>query len=180
MSVKKWRQTALLIGLILLIISLFSSRSLTESGKAIPANQRKAMPDFTYPQVDGSPWRLSDHRGDVVLLNFWAPWCPPCRTETPAIERVQQRLQAKGFTVAGVDVDGDARAAESFAKRFHVGYALLLPPPGARLVKQIDLLPTSFLLDRHGRIARSYVGAISESTLTADVNLLLQEPRNPT
>ena len=172
---KSWRQFALLAAVVFLIVALFSSPSLTQSGKAIPVTQRKGMPDFAYAQLNGTKWRLSDYRGEVVFLNFWAPWCPPCRAETPGLVRLQQRFQANGLIVAGVDVDGEARAAASFARQFNVRYPLLLPPAGSPLTDQIESLPTSFLLDRSGRVARTYVGAVSEFTLTADVNSILRE-----
>jgi thiol-disulfide isomerase/thioredoxin len=177
MPLRKWLRVGLLAAAVFLIIAEFSSPSLTESGNAIPVKKRKTLPDFTYREIDGRPWRLSDQRGKVVFLNFWAPWCPPCRAETPGLERVYQQLRSEGLTIAGIDVDGEAAAAASFSKQFGVDYALLLPSPGSPLTDQVESLPTSLLLDRDGRVARTYVGAVSESTLAADVNAVLKEPR---
>ena len=72
---------------------------------ALPISQRKPMPDLTFQTLDGKSWTLSEHRGHVVLLNFWATWCPPCQSETPSLVKIASVDQARGLDVAGVSMD---------------------------------------------------------------------------
>ena len=133
------------------------------------------MPDFTYRQVDGQVWRLKDHRGQVVLLNFWATWCPPCREETPGLVKIQSEFRDQGFTVAGVAMDEDQKAVPAFVQRFRITYPVLFPPQDAALANSVESLPTSLLIDKSGNVARTYVGAVSPSVFAADIRHVLRE-----
>lgn len=143
----------------------------------VPASgKRKPIDDFRLAQIGGGTWRLSDHRGQVVLLNFWATWCPPCRQETPGLVRLANEYSTKGVSVVGIALDDSGRdAIQSFAKEFNVSYPIALPAPDFRLASSVDALPTTLLLDREGRVAKSYQGAVSHSTFQADVDKLLAE-----
>jgi len=137
---------------------------------------RNSRVDLSLAQIGGGVWKSADHRGQVILVNFWATWCPPCRMETPGLVRLANEYRSKGVEIVGVamDDDGSADTVTKFVRSYGIPYPILLPTDS--LLSQIDSLPTTFLMDRQGRIAKSYVGAISEATFRKDIDNLLQEP----
>ncbi len=137
---------------------------------------RKLMPPLILPQLGGETWRLQDHRGEVVLINFWATWCPPCRQETPGLAKLARDYQSKGLAVVGVSMDeGGASAIQAFVNEFHLPYPVAVPDRASPLASAVESLPTTILLDRQGRVARTYMGAVRESVFQADVDRLLAE-----
>ncbi len=137
---------------------------------------RTRMADLAFPQLNGASWRLSEHRGEVVLINYWASWCAPCRQETPGLIDLARDYRYKGLSIVGVSMDeGGKPAVESFLHEFHVPYPVLMPDLKSPSVPAIDALPTTVLVDRSGRVAKSYVGAVRESVFRADVDRLLAE-----
>lgn len=142
-----------------------------------PTSRRKPMADFAFPTVGGPLWRLSQHRGQVVLLNFWAAWCPPCQEETPALVKLSNELHSQGLEVAGVSMDHDGlNSIRPFIAAYHVSYPILRPPPFSPLTSLVQALPTTFLIDRRGRIANVTVGALDTASCRAEVQRLLREP----
>ena len=138
---------------------------------------RHAVADLVMPQMNGSSWRLSDHRGEVVLINYWASWCGPCRQETPGLIDLAREYRYKGLSIVGVSMDeGGKRAVESFMSEFHMPYPVLMPDLASPSAPAVEALPTTVLVDRSGRAAKSYVGAVKESIFRADVDQLLAEP----
>ncbi len=147
-----------------------------DSGTSYAASgKRRAMPDFHMNTLDGGSWSLSGHRGSVVLLNFWATWCPPCRQELPGLVRLAKTYRDRGVEVAGISMDEEAELVRQFAAQHAISYPVLLPRPGEELASQVQSLPTSLLIDRQGRIARTYVGAESEAVFRHDLDMLLAE-----
>ncbi len=132
------------------------------------------MPDLRLPTLDGGDWSLPDHRGKVVLLNYWASWCPPCREETPGLVRVADAFHGKGLEVAGIAIDDNLEAVRRFSRQYRVSYPLLLPRDDSA-GSAIESLPTTYLIDRQGRLAKVFVGAITESALREAVESLLSE-----
>jgi thiol-disulfide isomerase/thioredoxin len=122
------------------------------SGDATP-------PALVLKDVDGREHRLADYRGKVVLVNFWATWCEPCREEMPAMQRLQQRLDGKPFVVLAVDFgEGDARV-KGFLKELPLAFTFLLDRDGsAAHAWRVRVLPVSFLIDADQRIRYSAVG----------------------
>jgi cytochrome c biogenesis protein CcmG/thiol:disulfide interchange protein DsbE len=147
-----------------------------------PVTDRTRMADLAFPQLNGGSWRLSDHRGQVVLINYWASWCAPCRQETPGLIDLARDYRYKGLSIVGVSMDeGGKRAVESFLTEFHLPYPVLMPDLASPAAPAIDALPTSVLVDRSGRAAKSYIGAVKESVFRADVDrLLAEQPAKPT
>ena len=141
-----------------------------------PVQDRTRVADMAFPQLDGGSWRLSDHRGQVVLINYWASWCEPCREETPGLIDLARDYRYKGLTIVGVAVDHGGRpAVESFLREYHLPYPVLMPDLSSPSAPAVDALPTTVLLDRNGRAAKSYIGATRESVFRADVDTLLSE-----
>jgi len=111
-----------------------------------------AAPEFTVPGLTGSPIALRDLRGQVVFLNFWATWCPPCKQEMPSMERLYRRYKDRGFTVLAVSIDtADAATVARFAKKLSLTFPIGLDPKMEVANRYtVRALPSSFLLDRNG------------------------------
>ena len=145
-------------------------------GHVKPVSARQPMNDFSLRDLSGGRWTLSAHRGQVVLVNFWATWCAPCREETPGLIRLAKDYRSRGLSVAGITQDDNpAAVVPAFIRNYGVIYPVLLPDSTFVLGNEIDSLPTTFLIDRQGRVAKTYVGSVSESVFRADVGLLLGE-----
>lgn len=142
-----------------------------------PASAEPALaPDFTLTSLDGEPFTLSEHRGEVVVLNFWATWCMPCIAEMPELDALQDEFGDEGLVVVGVSQDaGGADEIRPFAAELGVSYPLL-PDPAFVVASRyggITALPTTVFVGRDGRIAREEVGALSGEELRAFVEPLL-------
>lgn len=120
----------------------------------------QSAPDFKLSLLDGSKSvKLSDYRGQVVYLDFWASWCGPCRQSLPAMNSLQTELFRKGFTVLAVNVDEDANAAKAFLKQFPVNYPIVADAQGSTPDKfGLQGMPTSYLIDKNGKIALVHQG----------------------
>lgn len=175
----KTRQRLLLLALGLIALALLGkpfSSSPPPLPTEIAAKKRKPMTDFSIATLDGHPWRLSAHRGQVVLLNFWATWCPPCQEETPTLVKVSNEFQGQGLEVVGVSMEGSSQSnIAPFVKAYRIPYPILLPRPFAPVTNYAQSLPTTLLIDRQGRIANATVGALDEASLRAEVGRLLRE-----
>ena len=159
-----------------LMVLLFKPEAASSSSP--PPDRRVAMPEFQAAGLDGhTAWKLSDHRGKVVLLNFWASWCPPCRMETPGLVRLAREYAGKGLEVAGVAMDDSDQlgAVRRFVSERQIPYPILLPPPGDPLAAKVESLPTTLLIDPQGRVAKTYYGAESENVFRQDIDRLLAE-----
>jgi peroxiredoxin len=138
------------------------------------------MPEFTFPTLDGAPWSLSDHRGRIVLVNFWATWCAPCREETPDFVQLYQKFRSRGVEFVGIATDDDpASVVPEFLDDYRVTWPILIPPVESALAQAIDVLPTTFLLDQEGRIARTWAGIARRDDVARAIEALLAEPQSP-
>jgi cytochrome c biogenesis protein CcmG/thiol:disulfide interchange protein DsbE len=123
-----------------------------------PSLRGRTAKDFALT-VDGKPTRLSDLRGKVVLLNFWASWCQPCVEEAPSLDALQKEIAPLGGTVLGISVDDDPSAYQQFLKTYNVDYPTYRDPS-----KQIPLsygttmYPETYVIDRDGRINSKIIG----------------------
>jgi cytochrome c biogenesis protein CcmG/thiol:disulfide interchange protein DsbE len=136
-----------------------------------------AAPDFTLPALDGKTVALHDLRGKVVLLNFWATWCAPCKAEMPAMQRVYADEKGRGLVVLAVTVETNPATVTSFVQRYDLGFAILLDS-GAQVSRlyRIQGTPTSFFIDRHGVIRSVVVGGpMSEGLIRSKLEDLLRE-----
>jgi peroxiredoxin len=112
-----------------------------------------AAPDFTLKSLDGRNLRLKEQRGSVVLVNFWATWCGPCKQEMPELNRLYDKYRAAGFVLLGVNVDEDGRQAAALAQRLGLHFPVLLDADKS-VSKLYDLssMPSTVLIDRDGRV----------------------------
>jgi len=123
-----------------------------------PTVAGKTAQDFP-TEIDGKPGRLSDLRGKVVVLNFWATWCPPCVEETPALNKLQKYIESRGGIVLGVSVDEDPDAYEKFLKNQRVVFPTFREPTRKLALDYgTPVFPDTYIIDRHGKIARKFFG----------------------
>lgn len=134
-------------------------------------------PDFELHTLDGQPISLAGLRGQVVLINFWATWCPPCRAEMPGFQRVYEAKRDRGFTVIGLSTDvGGRGTVEKFLAERGITYPVAMA--SAKVVRDFggsNMLPTSYLIDRQGRIRHTVRGFFAEPALASAVERLLAE-----
>ncbi len=124
---------------------------------ALPA--RPLAPDFTLTDVDGHTHHLADYRGKVVIINFWATWCPPCRAEMPSMQRAWEKISKEGILMLAINVGQDEEAIFQFTADYPVEFPLLLDQDSQVTGKwPVKGLPTTFILDPLGRIAYRAVG----------------------
>ncbi len=143
----------------------------------LAAGKRPVPPALTLPPLGGgAPVSLASFRGKVVVLNFWASWCPPCKEEAPVLSRWQPRLKAQNGTIVGVDVLDVSSDAERFARDHHLAFPHLRDGDGSRL-KAFEVVgyPETIVLDRRGRIAATSRGVIDDRFFTQKVEPLLRE-----
>ncbi len=117
--------------------------------------------DFSVAGLNSRPLRLDDYRHRVVVLNFWATWCPPCVEETPSLEKFARQARAQGVEVIGISVDQDADALSSFIAKYQVSYPIGRDP-GGQLARSYGTttFPETYILDRDGNIADKIIGGI--------------------
>jgi peroxiredoxin len=139
-------------------------------------SRRKANLDFTVKDIAGKDVRLSQYQGQVVLLNFWATWCVPCRHEIPALTALYRDYQKRGFVVLGVSVDSEIRAIKPFAREMKMNYPVLIGAGREDLSKAFGPFigfPTSVLVARDGKVCVRHVGVVSKAQLERQIGALL-------
>jgi len=141
-------------------VSSEASRLLREARIQV-LDQRTVARDFTLPLLNGGDATLSSYRGKVVILNFWATWCPPCRTEMPSMEVLYQRFKNQGLEILAVDLGEDAATVRQFIQSNGYTFPVLLDRNN-RVSNNygIEAIPTSYILDREGRIIARIIGSI--------------------
>lgn len=136
-----------------------------------------AAPNFALPSTVGERFTLADLKGKVVLVNFWATWCPPCRAEMPAIEAAYRANKDAGFVVLAVDQMESADVVNAFRTKYNLSFPLLLDADGG-INRQylVSALPTSFFVDRKGDIREMMIGgSMSREFIEGKIKSLLEE-----
>ena len=162
---------------VLAIICLSScSTKQVSAGSIEPTKHRTVAADFTLKDANGASVKLSDYRGKVVLLNFWATWCGPCGVEVPWFTEFEQRYKSQGFAVLGVSMDEDGWSAiKPYVADHKINYRVLLGNDTiAQLYGGLDSLPTSFVIDKAGKVAfPPHIGLISKNEYVNEIECLL-------
>jgi peroxiredoxin len=122
----------------------------------------KPAPDFTLRTLDGKPFTLSSFKGKVVLVNFWVSWCPPCKDEFPAMNRLYNKYKGKGLVIVGVSMDGNKKAAQGFLKGAPVDFINVSDPDlkVSRKKYKVFSQPMTFLIDKNGKLVKKYFGEV--------------------
>ena len=143
-----------------------------------PDQDRHPAPDFTLKDANGRTVHLSDYRGKVVLLDFWATWCGPCRIEIPWFVEMERRNKDRGFAVLGVAMDDEGwEVVKPFLAELGVNYRVMIGDDAtAQLYGGVNELPTTFLIDRVGKIAAVHLGLVSKRDFEDGIEQLLQSP----
>lgn len=170
-----WGSLALMAGVLALALVLGLQLSRRNMGRPTSG----PAPDFALALFDGTDFQLSDFRGQVVLVNFWASWCPPCRDEAPDLQALYEDYRSLGFTVLGVNMlESSRRKALDFIDEFGIRY-----PNGEDVGEKVTNLyrveapPESFLIDSRGQVRRFFIGKIGYDDVSADIAALLTEAK---
>jgi thiol-disulfide isomerase/thioredoxin len=151
----------------------------TPTGQTIAAADRRAAPDVTGTLVGGGSWDLEAQRGKVVVLNFWGPWCPPCRVEAPDFSAAATATKSDGVEFMGVAVRDTEQNVAAFLEDRKISYPSLFDRPGKIVQRFRDLrvagFPFTIIIDKQGRVAAVYVSALLRQDIEPVVTTLAAE-----
>lgn len=141
-----------------------------QSRSALNGAPKSRAPDFALPALDGKTVNLKDLRSKVVLLNFWATWCPPCKAEMPDLDALQRQYgEARDFVVLGVDMEEDAETVRQFVEQYKLSFPIVLDGDGNVTGQLFGVrgLPMTFIIDREGMIRDAWNGQIAPEAMVA-------------
>jgi thiol-disulfide isomerase/thioredoxin len=146
----------------------------------VAQSERAPAPDLTGTTLDGEPFALADHLGEVVVLNVWASWCAPCRAEAEDIQQVSSELAGTGVQFVGLNTRDSQAAADAFVDRFGVTYPSVVDTDGSRQLLFHETLPpaaipSTIVIDRQGRVAGRAIGEVDRSRLLGMIEPILAE-----
>jgi thiol-disulfide isomerase/thioredoxin len=175
---KQWRLLVGALLAVLLVVGLyFVNRywiSPAVRAQAKASGNHPLAPAFSLTDITGKPLKLSDYQGRVVMLDFWATWCGPCRIEIPEFVELQKRYGAQGFAVIGISMDDSAEPVAGFYKQLQMNYPVAIGNDRlGELYGGVLGLPTTFLIGRDGRIYAKHVGATGFDVFEAEIKQLL-------
>lgn len=179
---KHWFLALLGVGLVLAAFTPLPERiaewTSTErvAAQGCAANAHKANMDFTLKDMNGKDVRLADLKGKVVLVNFWATWCGPCRVEIPYFVELQEKYRSKGFFVVGISVDDPPEALPPFAKQFKINYPLVVGADREDVQNAfgpIFAVPISVIVGRDGRMCVKHIGPATKEQFESEIASLL-------
>lgn len=158
-----------------LLVSACSSSEQSVHAAVKAEKDRKTAPDFTLKDSNGTQVKLSDYRGKVVLLNFWATWCGPCKIEIPWFMEFEQKFKDQGFAVLGVSMDEDGwEAVKPYLEQRKINYRVLMGDDSVgNLYGGIDSLPSTFVIDRDGKIASVHIGLVGKRDYQDEIEHLI-------
>ena len=177
------RRRFLFLGILILSVAwmLFSAdRSGSSTAGLIPAPQKGFLaPDFTLETLEGESVTLSDLRGQAVLINFWATWCPPCRSEMPAFQQAYADYENEGFILLAVNATLQDNPSDiaAFIEEFGLSFPVVLDTEGTvNQLYQVRSLPTSFFVDKEGIISEVVIGGpIAEALIRSRIEELINQ-----
>ncbi|WJW74815.1 TlpA disulfide reductase family protein [Thiohalobacter sp. IOR34] len=153
------RHPGILLSILLLLLSLGLQAAPPGRQTLTPLEDRPPAPDFELTDLDGRVHRLSDYRGKVVIVNFWATWCPPCREEMPSMQRAWNWLQKNDMQLLAINVGENEDQVFEFTANYPVDFPLLLDEDSSVIERwPVRGLPTTFIVDTRGRLAYRAIG----------------------
>lgn len=156
----------------ILVLFLFLSLIISGCGDAKANNEDKnkntegkvglaksnIAPDFSLNDMEGNSHTLSKYRGQVVLIDFWATWCPPCVVEIPHFVKLYNKYNEKGFLILGASLDTDMKKLKSFVSDQQITYPILINAGNVSATYAVQAIPTAYIIDKEGRIEKKFVG----------------------
>ena len=164
-------------GICVLILVTSALHSLNAWAGEFRAYKEPIGVELALEDIDGRPYKLTDYRGQIVLVNFWATWCPPCIEEMPALGRLRQRLADQGFEILAVNMGDQEKSVRDFVRRITVRFPVLLDPDGTAAREwRVFALPTSFLVNAQGLATHELSGTADwdGSTATTLIETMIQ------
>ncbi|HDL65102.1 MAG TPA: TlpA family protein disulfide reductase [Proteobacteria bacterium] len=160
---------------VIIFTAIFSTACNNGSADSAAARGLKIAPDFNLKKLEGGTIKLSDYRGKVIILDFWATWCPPCRKEIPDFVELQKEYGDKGLIILGISLDQNPKQAlPAFIKKYKVNYPILLTDGKVdKSYGGVTGIPTTFIIDRKGEIYKHYVGFRPKHVFATDIKALL-------
>jgi peroxiredoxin len=180
-SLKSQLRLAVIVG----VAALLGLVACSPAGPARPIvrdnSHRAHAPDFALKDAQGRLVHLADYQGKVVLLDFWATWCGPCKIEIPWFMEFQRKYKDRGFEVLGVSMDDDGwKAITPFVNQKKINYRIVLgDDKTGDQYGGLEALPTTFVIDRNGRIASVHVGLAGKKDFADAIEKLLEDPALP-
>jgi cytochrome c biogenesis protein CcmG/thiol:disulfide interchange protein DsbE len=162
----------LLVGFILFV----SLIGIELAARGVTQPTSGAAPDFELTTFEGNTFRLSDLRGKVVVVNFWASWCVPCRDEAPTLQSLWERYRGQGFVLVGVDYADTESGARNFIKEFGITYPNG-PDTGTRISDEYNIqgVPETFVVDQQGNIVQFIIAPVQPGQLDPIIDRLLTD-----
>jgi len=170
---KSW---LLLVNIILILFVLTLLTGCLSANQSSKQEGQASYKDFTLKDLSGNEVSLSDFAGKVIVLNFWATWCPPCRTEIPDFVEIYNKYKDMGVVFLGVSLDEDREALEKFIYDYKINYPIVLDNQDDNVAVNwgVNAIPTTFFLDSNGNVVGSQVGQMSKSRLETVIKSLVE------
>ena len=179
--ITRWSSVLSSLSSLILAILIGGSLSAPAAGQSsagpqqAPTERQRLAPDFTLKKMNGEPFQLSEHRGEIIVLNFWATWCPPCKQEIPGFIALQKEFREQGVTFVGVSLDKDGfSSVRPYAEKMEINYPLVVDD-GTVAAKYggVRVLPSTVLIGPEGKIRHRKVGFFPEQQLRLQLKTLL-------
>lgn len=169
---QKWIVLPLALLIALSIFYMIGSPS-TPAQQSASLTSKVGAPQFTLSDMKGHPISLSNYRGKVVILDFWAPWCPPCRREIPDFISLQNQYASQGLQIIGIGLDQPNNVA-SFVQQYRINYPVVVGDDAiSNLYGGISGIPTTFIIDKEGNIANKFEGFTDRTVFEEEIKKLL-------
>jgi thiol-disulfide isomerase/thioredoxin len=153
-------------------------------GNSVQLGDRKAISDFKFTDIDGVTSNLSDYKGKVVILDFWATWCPPCKAELPAFVNLKTKFGEKGLVIIGMSLDKgfSKEAMVTFGQGYNLNYPVVIVENNQfvsdaieAVIGKIASIPTTLVIDKKGLLVKKYIGLTPEAEFEGVITKLLEE-----
>jgi len=160
-----------------MLLAFLSGVILTSCGNSAGGSEKKQAPNFRLKSLAGNTVRLSDYRGKVVIVDFWATWCPPCRKEIPDFVSLFREFSGRGLMILGISLDHQGeKVVKNFVRKYGVNYPILMTDGKVdQLYGGVSAIPTTFIIDREGIIRKKHVGYRPKNVFKREVKELLGE-----
>jgi cytochrome c biogenesis protein CcmG/thiol:disulfide interchange protein DsbE len=170
-----------LIGVGLILIGLVAVKMITSSDASydysvVPSEVNFPAPDLSLNDLNDQVVRISDYRHDIVLINNWATWCPPCKAEMPTLLKYFNQHSDQGFTLIGIEAGDSKEEVSRFVNEYEISFPVLLDPNNKSLIAfHNDSLPSSYVIDHDGNVILAWTGPINQAMLEKYLTPLLEQ-----